>query len=115
MKKKWKGLLIAAVVITVSVINLKIVLNDDVSEKMLRTNFMVISESGNTGNDPIYKRDEGSCTIYGKGEIEIFGMGITKVNGRLTIDGKVACYADGEALCTTVDCKDLYMWTQKEN
>lgn len=110
MEKKWKGLLIAVVVITVSVINLKIVLNDDVSEKMLRTNLMVISESGNTGNDPIYKRIEGSCTIKGDGRIEIFGKGIVEIDGELTIDGKVACAAGGEYLCTTVDCKDLYMW-----
>lgn len=53
----------------------------------------------------------GICTIEGNGKIEVFDKGIMEVKGKLIIDGKVACSDGGEYICNTVDCKDLYMWT----
>ena len=111
MRRKWKIMLIAFVVIVVSAINLKVILNEKQSEKLFFTSLTAISEGGITDNRPVYRREEGSCTITGKGRIEVFGKGFLEVNGHITIDGKVACYSGGEALCSTVDCKDLYMWT----
>lgn len=118
MKKNLKKLLIAGVVIAVATVNVKAVLDDKESEKLLRTSIATIAESSEgvefSGEDkPVYKRNEGSCTISGKGRIEVFNVGVMEIDGELTIEGKVSCHAGGDALCSTVDCKDLYMWTNR--
>lgn len=118
MKKSWKELLIAGAVIAIAAVNVKTVLDDNLSEKLLKTSLATIAESSEgvefSGEDkPVYKRNEGSCTISGKGRIEVFNVGVMEIDGELTIEGKVSCHAGGDALCSTVDCKDLYMWTNR--
>ena len=111
MKKNWKKLLIAGAVIAVATVNVKTVLDDNRSEKLLKTSLATIAEDVGDNTSAIYVRHEGTCTIEGRGRIEVFGKGVIEVKGRLTIDGKVACSDGGEYICNTVDCKDLYMWT----
>ena len=118
MKKNWKKLLVAGAVVAVAAVNVKTVLADNQSEKLLENSLATIAESSEgvefSGEDkPVYKRCEGSCTISGNGRIEVFNVGIMEIDGELTIEGKVSCHAGGDALCSTVDCKDLYMWTNR--
>lgn len=113
MRKHWKKLLIAGAVIAVAALNVKTVLDDNQSSELLQTSLATIADSNGDsegGDEAIYNREEEKCTIEGNGKIEVFGKGVIEIKGHLTFDGKVVCSANGESVCHTIDCRDLYFW-----
>ncbi len=78
-------------------------------ETILSENALALSEREYYAG---YKKCTNRCTVYvgARGKVRLLGGNVIQAgaDGVISIDGEVTCHSGGDALCSPIECIDLY-------
>ncbi len=78
-------------------------------ESILSENALALSEREYYAG---YKKCKSKCTVYvgARGKVRLLGGNVIQAgaDGVISIDGEITCCSGGDALCSPIECIDLY-------